>query len=135
MIAYDLKCENGHTFEGWFDDADSFTAQQERALVTCPFCSSSNVERMMSTFGIARHRNKDGGDSNATTMLDRVVDYVKEHFEDVGVDFTKEALKMHYGVTEQRNIRGVSSAREEEMLKEEGINYFKLPIPVAPDND
>ena len=24
MIAFDLQCANGHTFEGWFEDSDSY---------------------------------------------------------------------------------------------------------------
>ncbi|MGD9072079.1 MAG: DUF1178 family protein, partial [Desulfobacterales bacterium] len=50
-------------------------------------------------------------------------------------DFTKEALKMHYGVTEQRNIRGTSSPEEEKILKEEGIEFIKIPIPTNPESD
>ena len=59
-------------------------------------------------------------------------DFVGTHFEDVGTDFAKEALKMHYQVSEQRNIRGVSTAQEEEVLKQEGIEFFKLPVPTDP---
>jgi len=46
----------------------------------------------------------------------------------VGTEFTKEALKMHYGVTDKRNIRGSATAGEEEVLKEEGIKFFKFPL-------
>ncbi len=36
---------------------------------------------------------------------------------------------MHYGVAPERNIRGSSTAQEEETLRQEGIAYFKLPLP------
>jgi hypothetical protein len=42
-------------------------------------------------------------------------------------------LKMHYGATESRNIRGVSTTQEEETLKEEGIQFFKFPSSVPPE--
>jgi len=44
-------------------------------------------------------------------------------------------LKIHYGATEPRNIRGVSTKEEEKTLKEEGIQFFKIPIPAPPDTD
>jgi hypothetical protein len=67
--------------------------------------------------------------------MEKIVSFVKENFEDVGSDFAKEALKMHYGVSDPRNIRGQSSAQEEETLREEGIDFFKIPLPAAPAND
>jgi hypothetical protein len=65
----------------------------------------------------------------------QIVDFVEKNFDDVGCDFAKEALKIHYGVTEARNIRGVSTKEEEKVLKKEGIQFIKVPMPVRPDND
>jgi hypothetical protein len=64
-----------------------------------------------------------------------IVDYVEKNFDDVGCDFAKEALKIHYGVEEPRNIRGVSTKEEEKMLKKEGIDFVKIPMPAPPDTD
>ena len=133
MIAYDLKCENGHRFEGWFDNEKSFKSQKRKKLVECPVCSSIAVDRVFSTFGIAKHRGRERTtDERAPAGFNpyaALIKYVQDNFEDVGTDFTKEALKMHYGVSDQRNIRGVSSDQEENILKEEGIEFFKLPVP------
>ena len=52
MIAYDLKCRQGHTFEGWFEDARAFQTQKKKGLLTCPVCSSAEVARLPSTFAI-----------------------------------------------------------------------------------
>lgn len=129
MIAYDLECLNGHRFEGWFDNAKSFDKQKKKGLVTCPVCGSTEVDRILSTFGIAKHRHTEEISSKGDPgPMEVLIKYVEDNFEDVGADFTKEALKMHYGVTEQRNIRGVSSDKEEETLKEEGISFFKIPM-------
>ena len=54
--------------------------------------------------------------------------YLQEHFEEVGTDFAKEALKMHYGAAEKRNIKGSSTAQEEEVLQKEGVEFFKIPV-------
>ena len=59
------------------------------------------------------------------------MNFLDKNFEDVGHNFAKEALKMHYDVSEKRNIRGTSSPTEEETLKKEGIKFFKFPIPQA----
>jgi len=42
---------------------------------------------------------------------------------------------MHYGVSEPRNIRGVSTKEEEKLLTKEGIQFFKLPVALPADPD
>jgi hypothetical protein len=42
---------------------------------------------------------------------------------------------MHYGVAEPRNIRGVSTHEEEKLLKEEGVQFVKIPLPASPDSE
>jgi hypothetical protein len=46
----------------------------------------------------------------------------------VGVDFAKEALKIHFGESKKRNIRGTTTAEEETLLKTEGVPFLKIPI-------
>jgi hypothetical protein len=36
---------------------------------------------------------------------------------------------MHYGVEEPRNIRGTTTEAEEKMLRDEGIQFIKIPLP------
>ena len=68
-------------------------------------------------------------------LAKEIVDYINKNFEDVGSDFAKEALKMHYAVTEKRNIKGSATQEEEEMLEEEGIDFFKVPSPKIDDDE
>jgi hypothetical protein len=49
----------------------------------------------------------------------------------VGNGFAEEARKMHYGETEERNIRGQVSLEETHSLLEEGIPVMPLPLPAA----
>ena len=65
----------------------------------------------------------------------KLAEYVENTFDDVGCDFAKEALKIHYGAQEPRNIRGVSTDEEEKPLKKEGIQFFKFPTPPPPDTE
>lgn len=139
MIAFDLQCVNGHTFEGWFEDGKAYDEQCRKGLITCPVCNDTSVSKIPSSFAIKKSfqpAKADSGTQHDHDQLNsKIIDFVKKNFDDVGPDFTKEALKMHYGVIEPRNIRGSSSAEEEKTLKKEGVQFFKLPIPAALDGD
>jgi hypothetical protein len=43
-------------------------------------------------------------------------------------------LKVHYGQAEERNIRGVTTESEEDMLKKEGVPFVKIPMPQEIDS-
>ena len=134
MIAYDLQCQNGHTFEGWFEDAKAYQKQKKAGLVTCPVCDDTHVARIPSTFAIKGTTSgppKGLPNIDPATMATAIANYVEETFDNVGADFAKEALKIHYGVNEPRNIRGVSTQQEEETLRKEGVAFAKFPLPVT----
>lgn len=138
MIAYDLQCANGHTFEGWFEDEKAYKHQQADGLLACPVCNDKTVLKIPSTFAIKAPPPADEGSIRSREleqMTRKVVDYVKNNFDNVGCDFAKEALKIHYGTSEPRNIRGVSTKAEEKTLKEEGVDFFKIPLPEASESD
>lgn len=130
MIAFDLGCGEGHRFEGWFDDGVAFEEQLAAGLVTCPVCGSADVARLPSAFAI-----KGGPAADPDTLRQlaevgrKVTEVMEKKFENVGCDFAREALKIHYGAAEPRNIRGVSTPDEEKTLKDEGIPFLKLPMP------
>lgn len=48
MKVFNLQCDQGHGFEGWFGSEDDFRSQTERGLLTCPLCSSARVVRLPS---------------------------------------------------------------------------------------
>jgi len=138
MIAYDLQCVKDHAFEGWFEDSDAYQDQKKKGLIACPVCNDTQVSRIPSTFAIKSRSVPTGSslqEKDLKKMGKKIVDFVEKNFDDVGCDFAKEALKIHYGVQEPRNIRGVSTKEEEKMLKKEGINFVKIPIPAPPDAD
>ena len=138
MIAYDLQCINGHSFEGWFEDNQAYLAQKKKGLIACPVCNDTEVSRIPSTFSIkgsAIPRKISLQEENLKKIGKEIVDFVEKNFDDVGCDFAKEALKIHYGVEQPRNIRGISTKEEEKMLKEEGIQFLKIPMPTPPDAD
>lgn len=138
MIAIDLQCMNEHVFEGWFEDNKAYEMQEKKGLISCPVCNATAVTRIPSTFAIksaAPPIKLSKEQKELIHMGKKIVDYVEKNFDDVGCDFTKEALKIHYGVSEPRNIRGVSTDQEEETLKEEGVEFYKVPLPTRSDTD
>ena len=140
MIAYDLQCSNNHRFEGWFEDRKAYLSQQKKGLIACPICDDTAVSQLPSTFAIkassvAKPVAPAPTDDQLAQLGHKIVDYVNKNFDDVGADFAKEALKIHSGAVEPRNIRGVSTESEEEMLKDEGVDYVKFPMPVTRDTE
>jgi hypothetical protein len=143
MIVYDLQCKNGHRFEGWFDNLEAFEKQNEQKLIACPLCEDTAILRLPSTFAIKSsipqpiNRPDKNHDINITEqqIVEKLQEFLEKNFDDVGCDFAKEALKIHYGVSEPRNIRGVSTEKEEKVLKDEGIKFVKIPMSSNPNSE
>ena len=134
MIAFDLICSNGHRFECWFKDSPSFESQKASGIINCPVCNDDQVEKVLSTFAIKKGGEKKKAEVDAYQTLRMVSEYVEKHFEDVGLNFTKEALKIHYGEVKKRNIKGMATPDQEKLLKEEGVQFVKIPIIKRLDN-
>jgi len=137
MIAFDLTCPQGHIFEGWFDSNESFEEQNVNGLVRCPYCDDSEISKVISPVAVRKSQPvvmPDQEPIDYQRLAKEVVEYVKKNSEDVGAQFTAEALKIHYGVAEKRSIRGSATADEEKTLKEEGIDFVKVPFPIIDDD-
>ena len=137
MIVFDLKCSKEHTFEGWFEDSAAFEDQKKKGLISCPVCDDKKVVKIPSTFAIkgsAVAKRPALDEHRALAQLGHEISkYVEQNFDNVGCNFAKEALKIHYGASEPRNIRGISTTAEEKILKDEGIEFFKIPHLPSPD--
>jgi len=134
MIAFDLICSRGHKFECWFKDSASYEEQKNAGILTCPYCNADRVDKVFSPFAIKR---KEEGKKEGVTPLEAlrlIHDYLDKNFEDVGHEFTKEALKIHYGMSEERNIKGQATPDQEKLLSEEGVKFLKVPIVKRLDN-
>ncbi|HEV7248277.1 MAG TPA: DUF1178 family protein [Shinella sp.] len=139
MIRYELSCDNGHTFEGWFGSADDFDRQQKMALVACPTCGSAHVAKRLMAPALSTARKKErrqelvvqAGQKAMMGKLREIVTAIRANSEDVGERFPEEARKIHYGETEQRGLIGRASAEEVRDLLEEGVEV--APLPVLPD--
>ena len=134
MIIYDLRCEKGHKFEGWFKDMLAFENQKSNKLITCPICGGMEVEMVPSSITImgkdVRSLNKENTKEVSPVKALKIFhEYLDKNFEDVGEKFAEVALKIHHGEEDKKNIKGTTTENEEENLKEEGVQFFKIPLP------
>ncbi len=145
MIVFDLECENGHTFEGWFDDKEDLKNQQDQGILTCPVCDTTAVVQKLHPIAIKKSSGSSdprlsesaiqAGQEAMAELTEKVAEYVEKNFEDVGSGFTEHALKMHYGTEEYRNIRGTTTKEEDKLLEKEGVPVFRVPVLKPPKDD
>jgi len=150
MKVLNLQCSHGHSFEGWFASQDDYDAQRGRGLVSCPVCHDSEVTKMLSAprLNLGHGTQETAATPSAETAMPaqdvaqmtpqhlqtawmKMVRHVMANTEDVGSKFAEEARKIHYGETEERNIRGQASREETEALLDEGIDILPLPVPAG----
>jgi hypothetical protein len=59
MIKYALACEHGHAFESWFASSAAYDKQIKNALVSCPVCDSTKVEKAIMAPRLAGTRKRE----------------------------------------------------------------------------
>lgn len=147
MKVLNLRCANGHGFEGWFASDEDYMDQNGRGLIECPLCADKVIARMPS----APRLNLSGARAEAAALpaaaqppqppqpadlqaaFMKAVREMVQRTEDVGTRFAEEARRIHYGEVPERGIRGQVSADQRDGLLEEGIEVFALPLPRALD--
>jgi hypothetical protein len=152
MKVYNLACPLDHRFEGWFASEEDCLAQQDKGMLACPVCDSTEITRMPSAPHIAKSTSTDlvipktesaslSGDVVALTGNDhsQLEAQVQAAFlkgmrdlmgrsEDVGSSFAEEARKIHYKEAPERSIRGQTTLDEAEALRDEGIEVMAVPF-------
>lgn len=148
MKVLNLQCSHGHAFEGWFASHEDYESQRVRGLVTCPVCNDAEVAKMPSAprLNLGHEVSAAIPVPAATAPAQDVAQMTPQHMqaawmkmvrhvmantEDVGAKFADEARKIHYGETDNRNIRGQASREETEALLDEGIDILPLPVPAG----
>jgi hypothetical protein len=138
MKVIDLRCHNGHGFEGWFASDDDFLDQNGRRLIACPLCDDTLIVRLPSAprLNLSGAREAEPAPPpppqlEAQAQWMKVVRHVLAHTEDVGERFADEARRIHYGEAAERGIRGQATPGEREALRDEGIEVMPLPLPAA----
>jgi len=155
MFIVDLQCSTGHGFEGWYDSVEDYHERLNNATITCPLCNSNQIERKPSVTSIVSKKAKipnkafskldeikvPKGTKHVKALTDtplslevqkaisRILQKVRQTHIDVGDEFAKRALAMSRNEEPLQPIIGQSSFEEEQRLDEEGVPYFKIPIP------
>ena len=140
MIVFELICPDRHRFEGWFASSNDFESQKSRGLLSCPVCSDSGIEKLL-TAKIGKPEAEPASEkphpvpahAALPDNLNALIDYVLLNTENVGKDFPAEARRIHHKEVAQRNIRGLATGEETRELLEEGIAVMPLPVPPRKD--
>jgi hypothetical protein len=158
MKVYNLACPLDHRFEGWFASEGDYLAQQDKNMLSCPVCDSTEITRMPSAPHIAKSSSteltipKSEAENVSSGVLaltgsdhSQLEAQVQAAFlkgmrelmgrsEDVGDAFADEARKIHYKESPERSIRGQTTLDEAEALREEGIDVLSMPMMPALKN-
>ncbi len=136
MIKYSLRCASDHQFEGWFSSSADFDRQKDEALLECPICGSSDVEKALMAPAVRTSRRAAKNEAMETIRKEwnaaakKAQEHVEKNFEHVGKAFPEEARKQHYGETEAKPIYGQATPKEVKELKDEGVSVAPVPQPV-----
>lgn len=153
MIVFDLHCDHGHRFEGWFGSSGDFDDQRESGLLSCPECGSAQVSKAPMAPAVPAKGNsrtevaptaEDGGSTplsntpmsaevqQALEVLAKAQAKALEKSTWVGNKFADQSREMHYGERDEAPIHGQATMEEAKALADEGVPIAPLPFPVAP---
>ncbi len=135
MILYQFKCSDGHEFEAWFRDSDSYGEQIDAGAISCPSCGGTDVSKAPMAPNLATRSGRDASSGNRMGEVAREMrqaveglrQAVEENCDYVGDSFADEARRIHYGETESRDIYGEATDEESSDLDDEGIEHHRLP--------
>lgn len=141
MIRYSLKCEAGHGFDSWFQNAAGFAALQGAGQLSCPVCGSSAVDKSLMAPGVRPARKAEAAgpagrrppllaepQSDLEAALSELRRQIEKNSEYVGMNFAAEARKMHDGDTPARSIHGEARPDEARAMIEDGLPVAALPF-------
>lgn len=153
MILYELKCQDGHGFEGWFRDGATYDSQAAAGEIACPVCGDTGIVKAPMAPRIAKRPVGDrtveprpdsapSGPEASTVMvsgeirarLEALRRHVEENCDSVGDAFAEEARRIHYGEVPHRDIYGEATEDEAAELAEEGVAFARIPWPVRTDS-
>ncbi|SMO82643.1 DUF1178 family protein [Paracoccus laeviglucosivorans] len=127
MIRYDLRCDQGHDFDGWFRNSEGFEGLRKAGQVTCTHCGSPSVEKALMAPGVST-RDLHTPRTPQETALEKLREQVEANSDYVGMSFAAEARAMHEGDAPTRAIHGEARLEDAKKLLEDGIPVAPLPF-------
>lgn len=108
MKVLNLRCANGHGFEGWFGSEGDFLDQNGRAQIECPLCPDRVIPRMPAAprLNLSGARDAAAAATPTTTPAPPQpadlqaawlagVRHLMAHTDGVGPRFAEEARRIH----------------------------------------
>jgi len=152
MIVYDLSCDQGHRFEGWFGSSRDFDEQVADGFVSCPRCGSQEIGKAPMAPALPRKGNQltpaperpmqslASGPmppevAEALQKLAEAQTTALKNSKWVGDSFAEQSRAMHYGERDAETIHGQATLQEARELFEEGVPVSPLPFPIAPPEE
>jgi hypothetical protein len=134
VIRYQLVCDLGHEFEGWFSSSADYERQEAAQLVPCAVCGRVSVQRaVMAPAVMRRDRGEPQGKAaELAALAAQVRAHVRDRFDYVGDRFADEARAIHDGDAPDRPIWGQANLEEARAMIEEGLPVAPLPEMFAP---
>jgi hypothetical protein len=155
MIVYDLSCDSGHRFEGWFGSSADYESQRTSRLVECPHCGSVTISKAPMAPAVpakGSQRSEVAPVAPAApeapqpvanmpvppemrAALQALAKAQAEALKQstwVGDSFAEKSRAMHYGEEAAAPIHGQASLAEAKALAEEGVPVAPILFPVAP---
>jgi hypothetical protein len=117
MFTVDLKCENGHEFEGWYGNQGEYQEIVDHDELTCPYCETHKVSNTLRT--------------GAPVTSKRAAKQEREKVQWVGDRFADEAVAMWQGEKPSQSIVGTADdPRDRKKLSDAGVPTFAVLHPV-----
>ncbi|ASY37644.1 DUF1178 family protein [Taylorella equigenitalis] len=144
LKVFNLSCEHGHDFEGWFESLEALEKQASLGLIECPHCQTSKVFKTVSvpyfsssTIKTTKVEPEVNTESPITeevvAEVFKAIEKAITSAEDVGDGFTDVVIRIHKGEEPARAVRGRASIKQREMLEKEGIATLAYPDFMDPD--
>lgn len=138
---FNLQCELGHLFEGWFSSHEDYDDQDNRGLLTCPLCQSASIQKMPSAprLNFSKSATPLASTESSQTTVTQNEQYRLQSLalqqmrqmvmatENVGPRFADEARRIQEGEADERPIRGTATQEERAELTAQGIAVVAIP--------
>lgn len=128
MIRYNLRCDKGHEFDGWFRSSDGFQAMLGAGQVQCTHCGSAKVEKTLMAPAVPSRAPLSQAQNPVEQALEKLRKHVEQNSDYVGLRFAEEARAIHEGRAPSRAIHGEARPDEARNLIEDGVPVTPLPF-------
>ena len=136
MIRYTLKCDEGHSFESWFQSSEAYEALAKAGHLSCAVCGSTDVSKTLMAPKVKTSPDKSeemtpvqhNPQSEVEKAMAELRQKVEETSDYVGEKFTDEARAMHLGEKPERAIYGEARPDQAKSLIDDGVPLMPLPF-------